>query len=172
MKKNTQHNVIQGMFNETTKEKIANEKFDIIIISHVLEHVNEPKNFLLNAMGSLNKNGLIYIEVPSIQNIGLSNDHLMDYFHVAHPWSFTKNNLLKVCSELNLVPIYSDNVIRVILKKGFNSRRYYCNSLFVYISLIYQDILSRLGLLGFKRKITKNDRIINAKKNQEIFKRL
>ena len=38
--------------------------FDIIVCSHVLEHVNEPGKFLRQLRSLLSVNGVIYIEVP------------------------------------------------------------------------------------------------------------
>ena len=38
--------------------------FDLIVISHVLEHVNDPLEFLNNYTKTLKKGGLIFLEVP------------------------------------------------------------------------------------------------------------
>jgi SAM-dependent methyltransferase len=154
MRSFTSHHVIEGMFSSSSKDRLNQMQFNIIIISHVLEHVNEPKEFLLNAMKYLTPNGVLYIEVPSLTNIGLANDHLLDYFHVAHPWSFNKSGLLRMCNDINLSPVYQDNVIRVILANNSKTHRAVnCKPGIVFLGLIFQDILSRLGLLGFKRKI-------------------
>ena len=41
-----------------------NNKFDIIILSHVLEHVKNPKELIRNITQLLNKNGLLIIAIP------------------------------------------------------------------------------------------------------------
>jgi SAM-dependent methyltransferase len=41
-----------------------NKQYDLIVMSHVLEHVTEPLNFLNNATKKLKKDGIIFIEVP------------------------------------------------------------------------------------------------------------
>lgn len=40
------------------------DRFDYLQFCHVLEHVSEPHAFVQNALTHLNKNGVIYIEVP------------------------------------------------------------------------------------------------------------
>ena len=41
-----------------------NYKFDIIVLSHVLEHVKNPKKLIKNISKLLNKNGLLIIAIP------------------------------------------------------------------------------------------------------------
>jgi SAM-dependent methyltransferase len=46
-------------------EEINLDKFDLIIASEVIEHVDDPYNFLLNLRNRLNINGVIMITVPN-----------------------------------------------------------------------------------------------------------
>ena len=43
----------------------SGRKFDILILSHVLEHVENPQDFLKKAISYLSKNGILYIETPN-----------------------------------------------------------------------------------------------------------
>lgn len=44
---------------------IKNEEIvDMVVMSHVLEHVTEPNNFIKSAVENLRKGGLLFIEVP------------------------------------------------------------------------------------------------------------
>lgn len=61
-----------------------NEKFDVLILSHILEHLDNPKEFLNEFKGWFE---FIYIEVPDF-----------DRYHLNH-----------YRQELNLKLIYSDN---------------------------------------------------------------
>jgi 2-polyprenyl-3-methyl-5-hydroxy-6-metoxy-1,4-benzoquinol methylase len=47
----------------------SNEKFDLIILSHVLEHLLNPSVFLKKIKSILSDNGILYIEVPSLEGI-------------------------------------------------------------------------------------------------------
>ena len=60
-----------------TLDDIAEEKlFDILICSHVLEHVSDPGDFLSKLRSRLSPDGVIYIEVPLEiwQGIHISKD--------------------------------------------------------------------------------------------------
>ena len=55
-------NIYHGLFD---KKKIENISFDIIVISHVLEHIAEPVSFLNDLKSYLSEKGKIFIEVPN-----------------------------------------------------------------------------------------------------------
>jgi SAM-dependent methyltransferase len=42
----------------------AERKFDLVVLSHVLEHLAEPHAFLADLMQRLRKGGLLFVEVP------------------------------------------------------------------------------------------------------------
>lgn len=48
------------------------QSFDMIIIHHVIEHVIDPKDFLTKACEYLNNNGIVVIETPNVNSIGIS----------------------------------------------------------------------------------------------------
>ena len=45
--------------------KLKQNKFDIIILRHVLEHTTNPLNIIKKLNISLKKNGFFYIEIPN-----------------------------------------------------------------------------------------------------------
>jgi 2-polyprenyl-3-methyl-5-hydroxy-6-metoxy-1,4-benzoquinol methylase len=45
-------------------DKNENKKFDLIVVSHTLEHLKDPGYFLSNISKYLSPNGVLYIEVP------------------------------------------------------------------------------------------------------------
>ena len=57
-KSNTGCFVFQGSFLETVIEK----KFDVICLTHVLEHIIDVKRFVLKLIESLKPGGYVYIE--------------------------------------------------------------------------------------------------------------
>lgn len=68
------HEVINGYFDYELSQKIGT--FDAAHFSEVLEHIEDPKDFLNNVSEILNKDGLIVITVPNdynaIQNVFVS----------------------------------------------------------------------------------------------------
>ena len=75
-----------------------NQKYDIIILSHVIEHFKEPKEILLKIKSMLNENGFIYIEVPNSPIINQSKNQcsyetLIKYLTTTHTVNFNMDNL-------------------------------------------------------------------------------
>jgi 2-polyprenyl-3-methyl-5-hydroxy-6-metoxy-1,4-benzoquinol methylase len=79
--------VIKGFFSlELFQDK---NPFDLIILSHVIEHVISPNEMLKEIRELLDDNGVIYIEVPNLmKNIGLRG-----YFTFEHVKFFTLQTL-------------------------------------------------------------------------------
>ena len=75
-----------------------NQKYDIIILSHVIEHFKEPKEILLKIKSMLNDNGFIYIEVPNSPIINQSKNQcsyetFIKYLTTTHTVNFNMDNL-------------------------------------------------------------------------------
>ena len=49
-------------------DKFAGEKFDVILISEVLQHVENPQNTLKKCKKLLNKNGYVIVNIPCFNN--------------------------------------------------------------------------------------------------------
>ena len=71
--------------------KILDKKYDLIVCRHILEHTNDPKEFLKICKLLLNSGGKIYIEVPNLANT-LETLRLVDFFN-DHLQYFTENSL-------------------------------------------------------------------------------
>lgn len=46
-----------------------NEKFDTVLLTHILEHVDNPKEILLIAKKFVKKNGVIIVDVPNAKSL-------------------------------------------------------------------------------------------------------
>ena len=66
-KDNFQISIYNFAFNQQTVQKVPG-KFDIIIISHLIEHINKPLVFMKLVDQKLKRNGLLYLETPNIQS--------------------------------------------------------------------------------------------------------
>ncbi len=58
--------IIGDIENQTTMEKLRGEKFDVLILADVLEHLKDPENVLKGIVKFLSNNGEIIISVPNI----------------------------------------------------------------------------------------------------------
>lgn len=95
------------------------EPFDLIILSHVLEHVVQPIQFLKNLTSHLAPGGIIYIEVPGVQWVhGAWNHDLLLQLQNAHVWYFTAHTLRALLSHAGLSAIDEYGSIAVIAKKS------------------------------------------------------
>lgn len=70
-----------------------NELVDMVVMSHVLEHVTEPKNFINNAVANLREGGLLFIEVPCRDWVHKSSDEPHLLFFDKKPMTMMLQNL-------------------------------------------------------------------------------
>ncbi len=90
-KLNNSHCIIGSAENFDIKEK-----FDVIWMSHVLEHLTNPMQFFKNIQKNLKPNGIFFIEVPNCENSAMLNSsiHL-----VPHTFHFSKNSLMNLAKK-------------------------------------------------------------------------
>lgn len=107
-----------GSFYTCKLDKIPG-KFDIISLIHVLEHINQPLNFLNDVMHKLANNGIIIIEIPNYEQ------NPFDFLIVDHAIHFSKSSisyLLEKC-QCNIV-LFSNSIvskeITIVVSKSSN----------------------------------------------------
>jgi len=86
----------------TIRSAIPRQKFDCIILSHVLEHICDLQVAADNIVGKLNENGILYIEVPDASRYTkyyLVPFHYFDCEHINH---FDENSLNNLFLQKNL----------------------------------------------------------------------
>lgn len=75
----------------------VDKKYDLIVLSHILEHMPDPKVFLAKIIGHLNENGFLFLDVPHKDYL-FKNDvfpHLF-FFSVKSMEALIKNTGLAV----------------------------------------------------------------------------
>jgi len=82
-----------GFFNN---DVFKNTKFDYITLVEVLEHVSNPKTFLLSICEIMNEESLMLIEVPNFKN------HKSDLLTIDHLSLFTESNLIYLFNKCGL----------------------------------------------------------------------
>lgn len=96
-----------------------NDSFDLLIMSHVLEHVIDPISFLSDAIAFLNNGGIVFIEVPcsDYQYKGMNEPHLL---------FFDKNSMHHLLTKVGLEDIkvgyYGEPIRRLKNEIGFLSK--------------------------------------------------
>ena len=73
---------------DLSKNKINEKNFDLITIVHVLEHLDQPKENIIELKSLLSEEGVIYAEVPNLYGFPLGDE--------AHKIAFTQYSLVKM----------------------------------------------------------------------------
>tara|TARA_B110000977_G_scaffold201338_1_gene295428 strand:+ start:8601 stop:9632 length:1032 start_codon:yes stop_codon:yes gene_type:complete len=95
----------------------SNYKFDLIIISHVLEHMKNPEIEIDIIKNYAHKNTLLYIEVPSIHTIdNMYDSDFLKYLHIAHCYHFSLNSFKNFCIKKNLSILKINKKIQALCK--------------------------------------------------------
>ncbi len=106
-----------------------NRKFDLVVLSHVLEHLYFPQKVMQSLSGILNQNAVIYIEVPSADAYLSPTINLKElYFeHINH---FTASGLQNLTAsqgfhmlETGIKPFYPDDPDSVSCRYGIFRKR-------------------------------------------------
>lgn len=95
--------VVQGkkhfgikIINDFFPSKKIKGKLDLIILSHVVEHVAKPKEFVKAAYDSLSENGLLFVEVPDSYSYIKLPGNQFTFEHINH---FTTDTLIYLMEE-------------------------------------------------------------------------
>lgn len=100
--------IIKDFFN--TKYFKANQ-FDVVILKHIVEHIDDPCSFLYDINSVLIQDGIVIIEVPDLTR--LLKDGSYSIFYHQHLLYFDS------CSLGNLLKQSGFNVAHVLIEKGF-----------------------------------------------------
>jgi len=97
----------------------SNEKPDLVIYSHVIEHILNPYEELKELRRYLKESSLIYIEVPGVKNLIKSyNQDFLRYLQNAHVYHFSLTTLKNKTKKAGYDLVYGNEVINSIFKVG------------------------------------------------------
>ncbi|MBK0382081.1 class I SAM-dependent methyltransferase [Pedobacter sp. SD-b] len=110
---------VDNNWNESSKNK-----FDLIIMRHVLEHLLDPLNSLKKISSTLTKDGLLYIAIPDAYHpLSPLNSY---YFRAVHTAYFNKDTIHNLLYKAGLKVVeLKDNLngeLYVIAKQGDTER--------------------------------------------------
>lgn len=72
------------------------ERYDRIIVHHVLEHLMDPRAALVALRSLLSTTGALYLAVPNVLDI---REAPKDFFRIPHPWNFSPATLARLLRE-------------------------------------------------------------------------
>ena len=128
----------KGKVIESSVEDFStDEVFDVIWMSHVLEHIIEPIHFLKKIKNNLKKDGIFFIEVPNCEYEPMLQSSIQKNPHLFH---FTQNALSKLVENVGY-KILSCDVFRPATKSEGMRQKIWKNS-FPYYPRIMTDVHS------------------------------
>ena len=118
---NLQH--IQAFFNYKTIKETLQHKVNFILFRHLLEHINTPLNFLKDVVDLVENNGIIYIEVPNIEEF-IKHKRFYEIFN-DHCGYYQKNTLINTlenlgCTFLDEIFLYRGQHMGLFFQKKEN----------------------------------------------------
>ncbi len=126
----------------------TDQTFDLIIYSHVIQHMTDPLTQVSKAMKHLNDNGQIYIRVPGIKNLTIiyKGDFLRNLQN-AHVYYFTLLSVTNLMAKAHCSLIYGNEEVRALYRKQPDSRKR------TKLNNEYPDIVNYIQDLELKRKL-------------------
>ncbi len=110
-----------------TMHKLSNIKKqpDLIIYSHVLEHLSNPIEELKMIRKFLHNKSILYIEVPGLEHLNLSyHQNFLEYLQNAHVYHFTLNTLCNCIKKSGFELINGNKLIQSLFKIGESDETY------------------------------------------------
>jgi len=90
---------------------------DLVISSHVLEHVVNPEEYIYSLLDIVKPGGYLLIEVPSLFYLGYGCNKVVDDLVNAHIYYYHEKFLIYFFNRMNLKVIYSDDKCTFVVKK-------------------------------------------------------
>jgi ubiquinone/menaquinone biosynthesis C-methylase UbiE len=106
IRKNLKINAINGDF----LKKNIKKKFDIVTMNKVIEHVKNPYTMIKKAKKNLNKNGIVYIEVPDATEASKKGQNREEFF-VDHLHVFSKDSLYLLLKKASYKKININQIV-------------------------------------------------------------
>jgi len=93
----------------TTLQKYPESGFDLITLSHVLEHEPKPKMMIEQIYNKLSKNGIFYLSVPNSRSLPalLFGAKWICHSVPRHIYSFSKKSIIEITKRLFQLEYYS-----------------------------------------------------------------
>jgi 2-polyprenyl-3-methyl-5-hydroxy-6-metoxy-1,4-benzoquinol methylase len=101
---------------------LKNEKIDVVVLSHFLEHLIDPLSFLKALQKNLNEDGHVFVEVPGIRHFQWVNwkAGVLPYMQFEHLQCFERATLVAIMEKAGFECLKCDEFVRGVFKKSKN----------------------------------------------------
>lgn len=127
------------------KASLIKSSFDVVILNHVLEHLDNPKQILKKCYQILANKGIVFIDVPNFGSLSsrLWKSHWPYLLLDEHNWHFTHQSLDKLFTSSGFKEIYWEarsglwDLGKLIFKKRL---------IFSYLTIFPDFVITKLKL--------------------------
>ncbi len=177
--KSKEINIIYGNIDTVAAKE---EKFDVIILSHVFEHFIDLQKEMNSLKQLMHSETLLYIEVPGVMK-AYEKDYydflFLGYLVHAHMYNFTKGTLVNTIVNYGLKNIYSNEEVESVFKladkteensqstNSYNEIMGYLEKYYLSYSFLKKALNARLGKLS--QKLEKYETMLENR-NKDIAK--
>jgi 2-polyprenyl-3-methyl-5-hydroxy-6-metoxy-1,4-benzoquinol methylase len=134
----------------------SSEKYDLIILNHVLEHLYDPIDAIQLLKKSLTGNGILYIGVPGLENPDYyfsPSKSFLGSLHIGHVYHFTRKSLESIM--IGFKTLSMDDDIRAVFQRDDS----------VTTHEIYSECEGNLAYIkeyeyGFRSKLSRLARVV------------
>jgi SAM-dependent methyltransferase len=98
-----------------SKDLFSN-KFEVVILQHVLEHIKRPREFLREVSSVLAEDGFLYIEVPNVEN---TLRYRTEDFIADHVNYFSPSSISAAMKGLTIIDLKVKPFLRVVAEAGW-----------------------------------------------------
>lgn len=85
-------------------------RFDLVSLVKVIEHIDRPTAFLIQAARFAQPGGAVYLEAPDVAACGDSDGYGREEFFIEHPHVFSPQSLWGLAERAGLAPLRLDRV--------------------------------------------------------------
>ena len=135
------------------------KKANIIIASHILEHLHELDDYLKELRECLEKDGYLIVLLPGLMNIQYRVEDLLDLFIIEHLYYFTLQTLTKILLDNGFRFVNGNEEIIALFQKSTHKVYFKISKDLIDNILIYLRILdlpfpfNAIRIINNKRKI-------------------
>lgn len=106
-----------NIFTGVLSEYFSQEKYDVVLLSHVLEHLPDLPATFTKLNNLTNDNSLLYVEVPAAHKFNMNIKEPFSHFSIEHINFFTEKSLKNLMNVHGFENVY--------MKTALNRRNYF-----------------------------------------------
>ena len=121
--------------------KNYSKKANLIIASHILEHLHSLDKYLRKLWECLEDEGYLYVELPGFYNVHRTFKNFLPFFLIEHFYYFTLSTLSKVLGENGFKLIAGNETISALFQKSSKKHNIRISKDYIENILIYLRIV-------------------------------